>query len=81
MTRAVVVAFVILALPLITACEAEQCVQMRACCAAISEHEWVGDACGSLVANLQDPQSCSGVVAAIEVAAADNGTPLPAVCK
>ena len=81
MSRFAVAALVIVAATLSSSCEAEECVTMRACCAAIADREWVGSACGAIVANLQNPRSCAGVHDAIRVTASERDETLPAVCQ
>lgn len=61
-------------------CEAPQCKQMRACCAAIEGEEWVGNACGAMVANLHEPSACQSVIHAIGASAEGRSFELPAAC-
>lgn len=65
----------------LTGCPAEECRQMKACCAEVSDREWVGDSCGDLAKDVQDPNTCRTIVRTIRQSAESHDETIPEACR
>ena len=62
-------------------CKPAECSQMDACCAAIKDHEAVGEACGELTQGVDSAQTCAVVVDAARAMLEKRQEPVPAACQ
>lgn len=66
----------------LSACKADECQRMMACCAAVKDMEGVGPrACGPLAEAARDPDTCRSVNQTVRFMLEDRKQPVPEVCE